>query len=753
MTYDTQGIEQAAAQTARENQLRYVFNVTARRWRLIMVFSLAGTLGLPVADYAMNRREPQQIWQAETQLIVRESPYDMEIFRGLGGAPLFRNAPDALVARIHRRDVAEDVARGMVQEGLFENDISAQIATEDEYALQTETIERNLEFETIKDTNLITIRGKASTPDQARQVTDLAARAFIRRNQQFIVRESQQAYRFLTDQIEETSRLLDEAETAEWQFRKDMGFRTFERYEEDMKNMHEEITRSETTRDEIAAKLGEIEQEIRRNSERLPAALNQINDEVVNRLLDELNALLEEQISLSVIWQPGEGPLQDLQEEIEEKRQAIVEAVNQLDQGIEDGTNLWDKRKALRNQYTQLQLDLTSLDIRTATLEKILNNMIEQWPQLSEKRKEYQGIVRKAENLRNQFSRLMEKKAELEEAMRREAAPIERHTPVSAAVFIGETERLRLWFDFIIGGIVGFALGFALALSFELMDTSIRTVEDVTQFIGLEVIGTIPKMHFGKNKPRWRTARRNFVPIREDNELDACIVTLHDPKSPISEAYRTLRTNFQFATLQTKPHTIMVTSAVPGEGKTTTCVNMAVTFADSGFKVLVVDTDLRRPHVHHVLRINRGPGLAEALSKNTDMQTLIQPTPVKNLWAICSGQVPPNPSELIGSERMHKIMKQLGKQFDLVICDAPSILVVTDPMLLATTVDTVVLVVSANNARRETVLRARKLMETAHASIAGVVLNGLEATRRHYYYYYYYYEDSSSYRRRRWIHI
>ncbi|HOJ34354.1 MAG TPA: polysaccharide biosynthesis tyrosine autokinase [Candidatus Hydrogenedentes bacterium] len=752
MTLDTQGIEQAAAQTTRENQLRYVFNVTARRWRLILLFTMAGVLGLPTADYLTNKRDISPVWQAETQLIVRESPYDMEIFKGLGGAPLFRNAPDALIARIHKRDVAEDIARGLVQEGLFENDVTAQVATEDEYAAQADTLEQELTFETVKNTNLITIRGKGPTPEQARRIVDLAARAFIRRNQQYLVRESQQAYRFLTEQIEETSKLLDDAESAEWQFRKEMGFRTFERYEEDMKTLQEEITRSEATREEIRAKIAEVEEEVRKNSEKLPEALSQINDTVVNRLMDELNALLQEQISLSVVWQPGEGPLRELQDEIEEKRQAIIDAVTQLDQGIEAGASLWDKRKELRTQYTQLQLDLTSLDIRTATMEKLLNNMIEQWPELSARRKEYQGILRKAENLRNQFNRLMEKKAELEEAMRREAGPLERHTPVSAAVYVGETQRLRIWFDFLIGGVIGFALGFALALSLELMDTSIRTVEDVTQFIGLEVIGTIPKMHFGKTKPKWRSSRRNFVPLREGSEIDACIVTLHDPKSPISESYRTLRTNFQFATLQTKPHSLMVTSAVPGEGKTTTAVNMAVTFADSGFKVLILDTDLRRPHVHHVLHIERGPGLAEALSRNADIQSLIQPTQVKNLWAVCSGQVPPNPSELIGSERMHKIMKQLGKQFDLVICDAPSILVVTDPMLLATTVDTVVLVVSANNARRETVLRARKLMETAHASIAGVVLNGLEATRRHYYYYYYYYEDSS-YRRRRWIHI
>jgi capsular exopolysaccharide synthesis family protein len=258
-------------------------------------------------------------------------------------------------------------------------------------------------------------------------------------------------------------------------------------------------------------------------------------------------------------------------------------------------------------------------------------------------------------------------------------------------------------------------------------------------------------MRFGK--PRKGRSQGNYIAVTDEEQIDACIVTHYDPKSPVSEAYRTLRTNFQFATIQQKPKTLMVTSSVPGEGKTTTAVNMAVTLADSGMRVLLIDTDLRRPHVHHVLKMERGPGLADVLREGLDPREVIRPTRVENLWIISSGRVPPNPSELIGSTRMERLMGQLGGEFDIVICDAPSILVVTDPVLLATHVDSVIMVISANNARRETIVRAKKLLETAKAHVAGVVLNGLEATRRHYYYYYYYYEDSRSPRRRRWYHL
>jgi len=307
------------------------------------------------------------------------------------------------------------------------------------------------------------------------------------------------------------------------------------------------------------------------------------------------------------------------------------------------------------------------------------------------------------------------------------------------------------WANLAIGGLVGLVGAFAIAMMAELNDTSIRNIEDVTSYIQLEVIGTIPKMRFGKPRGS-RTKRATYVTTVDESQIDACIVTQHDPKSPISEAYRTLRTNFQFATIQMHPKIMMVTSAVPGEGKTTTVVNMAVTFADRGMRTLIVDTDMRRPNVHRVLRMDRGPGLADVLRDGVPTAEVIRETRIDNLWMVSSGRVPPNPSELISSDRMGELLAEFRGQFDAIICDAPSVLVVTDPVLLSSNVDTCVIVVSANFARRETVQRAKKLLTTANGHIAGVVLNGLETTRRHYYYYYYYYEDGGRVQRK-WYHF
>jgi capsular exopolysaccharide synthesis family protein len=256
-------------------------------------------------------------------------------------------------------------------------------------------------------------------------------------------------------------------------------------------------------------------------------------------------------------------------------------------------------------------------------------------------------------------------------------------------------------------------------------------------------------MRFSGTRKKNRGRQAYIVNTEEAPQVDPSIVTQHDPKSPVSEAYRSLRTNFQFATLQHEPKAIMVTSSVPAEGKTTTTVNFAVTMADLGKRVVVVDTDLRRPNVHHALRMPREKGLADVLRGQCTLAEAIRPTVTPNLWMISSGRVPPNPSELIGGEAMAKTMESLKEQFDLVVCDAPSTLVVTDPIVLAAQVDSVLLVIAANRAGRETIQRAIKVLDTAKTPIAGVVLNGIKATARHYYYYYYYYDERARGGRRR----
>lgn len=743
--------DQPGAQN-QENQFRFVINVGLRRWRMIAIFTVVTMIVVGVAGtYTVH--EARASYGARADVFVKQSAWDKDILRDVGGTPLVSMTPKAFINRTSLEHLAEEVVRALVQRDIAEGGAWSRVSTDEEFQREKAVVAGRLALTGDPEANIIHIDVRnCPTQQDALDIAEFAARVFIESNRQVKLEEERDTLDVIETRLQQLREELYQAEAAEWEFKRQMGFRTYGKVGEEMASIYEELSEKKATKEEVDAKLAEIEAELNLNTAQLPEALGNVTDTVVSELLNELNNMLKEKLEMSVAYQPTFPGLQELQDEVEEKKQEILTAVELLDASNGGGSSVWQHRQALYRQEMELKLQMTSVEIRTAALQKMLEEMIPQIPELANKNLEYDRLAQEAEHIRTQFNKLREREFELRTPVGQESGQIERRNAVMPLGLPATGAQVRTWLNFLIGALLGFVVGFCLALMLEMMDTSIRSIEDVAQYIGIEVIGTIPMMRFGK--PRGSRKRRGtYVTAVEEEQVDACIVTQHDPKSPISEAYRTLRTNFQFATIKNKPKTVMITSAVPGEGKTTTAVNMAVTMADRGMRVLLVDTDLRRPNVHRVLKLERGAGLADVLRDGLDPNRVIRPTRVENLWIVSSGRVPPNPSELIASDRMDRFMARVGKDFDLVVCDAPSVLVVTDPILLATHVDTTVLVVSVNNARRETIQRARKLLQTANAAVAGVVLNGLEATRRHYYYYYYYYDDVSPHKARRWYHL
>ena len=216
------------------------------------------------------------------------------------------------------------------------------------------------------------------------------------------------------------------------------------------------------------------------------------------------------------------------------------------------------------------------------------------------------------------------------------------------------------------------------------------------------------------------------------------LITLVDPSSPISEQYRTIRTNIQFASSADKQiKTIVVTSSGPGEGKSTTSANLAVVFAKSGQRLLLVDADMRKPTVYKTFSLNNASGLSTVLSTSTSVLEAAQKTVIDNLSVLTSGPKPPNPSELLGSARMNQVMEEAKNLYDVVVFDMPPVVAVTDAQIMASKADGTILVVRENVARKESLTKARDLLNMVQARIIGVVYNGAEHSKDSGYYYYY----------------
>jgi len=219
------------------------------------------------------------------------------------------------------------------------------------------------------------------------------------------------------------------------------------------------------------------------------------------------------------------------------------------------------------------------------------------------------------------------------------------------------------------------------------------------------------------------------------------LIVHEEIKSPISEAYRTLRTNLQFSKSQGKLKTIMFTSAGPGEGKSTTVANTAVALAQSGKKVILMDCDLRKP-VQHKIFGKKNRGLTNILVEEVKIEEFLQKTEIENLRILTGGPIPPNPSELLGSSKMQEILNYLKSQADYLIIDVPPVVAVTDACVLAAKVDGIALVVNFGAIRPEMAQKAKNLLLKANGHVLGVIINRVEIEEEDSYYYYYYGSDN-----------
>jgi capsular exopolysaccharide synthesis family protein len=213
------------------------------------------------------------------------------------------------------------------------------------------------------------------------------------------------------------------------------------------------------------------------------------------------------------------------------------------------------------------------------------------------------------------------------------------------------------------------------------------------------------------------------------------LVTVAHPRSPVSEAYRTLRTNIQFYSLDRPIQTLLITSPSPEDGKSTTLANLAVTFAETGRSVVAVDCDLRRPSLHKLFDVTNESGLTALIREEKSLDEVILPTAMPHLRVLPSGPLPPNPSELLGSQRMERIVDALRGAADVVLFDSPPTISVTDAAVLGAKMDGVLLVVSVGKTKRDHVVRAKQLLERVNAKVLGVVLNNVKFDGSLYRYY------------------
>lgn len=561
-------------------------------------------------------------------------------------------------------------------------------------------------------TQIIKISYSSQYPEMARDIVNKTVEVYQRQNIDEKSREAQQTLKFIEAQLDIIRDNLDASEDNLKRFKQDHGIMMLSEEAgaliESTAKFEMQKAQLEIQKHQYQSMLTAIDNEgIEQAS--LPS-LSSAEDTVLASLGLKLAELKGQKGAL----------LSDMTENAPEVK-ALTQEINALGSQI---------RTVLKNTVASLQAQLNKLH-------NVIGGFDEKINALPDTERALAGLMRSSEVTNQIYTFLLQKH---EEARIAKAATIGNIRIIDLAVTPKSPIKPRVRLNLLLGMVAGLLLALGMAFFLEFIDDSLKSIDEVERVIRKPVYGIIPRI------PDYRKEPEAARPV------SANLVTHYSPKSPISEAFRTLRTNIHFADPDQQLTSLLITSAGPSEGKSTIVSNLALTFANTGRRTLLLDCDLRKPNVHNIFETQRDPGLTNVLMKESSWKDVLRETKIPNLYMIPSGPIPPNPTEMVGSQGMKDLIEQFKTEFDLILLDSPPVVAVTDAAILSVVVDATLLVVELGRSRASGVNRALDLLEKVKANLMGIITNNISSGYKYdygYYSYYYYYAESGQKKKRR----
>jgi len=467
-------------------------------------------------------------------------------------------------------------------------------------------------------------------------------------------------------------------------------------------------------------------------------------NERLSALRTELILTESDLITTQTQYGDGHSAVEDLKSKIILLKSKLADETRAL---IEKGVSVADPilfRQTLIDSMISIQSIKSGLESKAVSYKSIVDSYDKKLINLPEKILQYTKLER-IRSIHAETYSFMRKK--LEEARIGEASKIGKIRVIDRAHANQKPIKPNKKINLLIGLLFGLSCGVGLAALIEYLDNTVKSVEQIERR-GLSVLSIIPAI--AQDKSQKKTTTRYLRKNANIKELQRRLITHEDPKSPISESYRSLRTSLMYTSKNQKNECqiILVSSSGPGEGKTTTIANLAITYANLGKRVLLIDSDLRKPVLHKVFKVDKTPGLTSVLTENASAQEVLRKTEIENLNLITSGVTPPNPSELLDSNKMKEFLDEYKKDFDIILFDSPPLIAVTDAYILMKYVDQFVMVVRAGVTQKGALNRALTAIEHTDFNISGVVMNAMTeeysyGAGYYYNYYQYYYGDSA----------
>lgn len=742
---------------------------------------IVGCLAAVLGPIALYNRMSTPVYEASTTIIYEatKSP--------VGANPFYeyRNKESLLnqIEEIKSRSVALEVVSSLPSQVLKGIPLPEERPEGfDVTAYYAAKIRDNIKAAPVAESDVIQIKVQAHDALSAATIANTVTAELSERNLRIRREEVSGVRTFIEEQREKYRDRLEEAESTLRRFKESNRVTSLDK---EVAEVLHRVTQIDALYQETKANREKTEERLRRLSEKITSqkqnlapSIADVSTPFVNQLKSDLMKLQSTYVSQQLQGVPENNPkmvemreaMQKLRGNLAEEARKIAEAEHVVDP-LSQISRLYEER-------VQLELELETL----RTYERSLNNAVSQYEQnlngLPSKEYELARLTRERDLANSIYIMLSQRN---EEARISEAEKIGNLRIIDRAELPKSPIRPKKELNLLVGLLLGVTMGLGLAFFLESLDTTLKTPEQVEKITGLNLLGAIPR-------------------IRRDDMVDhvshhaatgSRLITLVQPTSPISEAYRTLRTNLKFAESGEKIKLFMLTSSGPREGKSTTTVNLAVTTAQLGLRTLVVDADMRKPTVHRFFNLAHEPGLSNILGYNryavrhavntrqSDEMELdgaanllmpqrmdqasvrasktvreiaaldlavteaIRRTPIENMDVLTSGEIMSNPSELLASDTMRDVLSLIRERYDFVIVDTPPIIAVTDAAVLAANMDAVALVIESGRNEKEIVLKAKGLLERLGVRITGVVLNNVHEKNLYgdYDYYYTYYSS------------
>lgn len=584
-------------------------------------------------------------------------------------------------------------------------------------------LQENLDVEPIKDTRTMKVSFTSTDPSVAAAVANGIAQDFIEQSFEKKTARYTKASDWLDRSTRELKARVEQSEKALADYTREHNIFSLEGKEtlttDKLSRLHDQETRAET---DLILKGSLYEEAKGGRTGQIPEAFIDPKTVELNKTLAELET---KQAELKVTYGPKNPQVIEVNQQIDsinqqigQSRQSLVEKLKaDYDRAARDQQSLkaaltTAKTQAVQENQDAIQFNILKQDVETS--KSLYTEFLQKTNQANLE------VAQQNSNLR------------LISPARVPKSPVGPHRGITILVGLS----------------LSLTTGICLAFFLEYLDNSIKNIEDVNRYIQLPALGIIPTITTGGRKGASVSGKKkDALPSGDLAERQALSRTTgavdSNSRSMAAEAYRALRTSLLLSTAGSPPKTILVASGQPGEGKTTTAVNTAISLAQLGSSVLVIDCDLRKPSVHKVFGIDHAQGISSYLSRYQPIEPLIQRLPIPNLSVIPCGPIPPNPAELISSDRMKDLIRMLTERYDHIVIDSPPLINVTDPVILSTMVDGVMLVVHGAKSTRYMVQRARQDLLNVGAKILGVVLNNIDLRNEGYndYYYYRYYSS------------